>query len=133
MASVISERSGAVQRLQLNEPDSMNALSKTLSAERGRGVASAVADPDVRCILLTGTGRAFYAGGDIPLWTTGARARCAHPVAAHHSWVKQLLQGGKPVVTAINGLAAGAGFAVALFATLSLRLMRPDSAPPFLA
>jgi hypothetical protein len=44
--------------------------------------------------------------------------------------VKQLLQGGKPVVTAINGLAAGAGFAVALLATLSLRLMRPDSAPP---
>jgi 2-(1,2-epoxy-1,2-dihydrophenyl)acetyl-CoA isomerase len=65
MASVISERSGAVQRLQLNEPDSMNALSKTLSAERARGVASAVADPDVRCILLTGTGRAFCAGGDI--------------------------------------------------------------------
>jgi enoyl-CoA hydratase/carnithine racemase len=57
MASVISERNGAVQRLQLNEPDSMNALSKTLATELARGVVSAVADPDVRCILLTGTGQ----------------------------------------------------------------------------
>ncbi len=64
MASVISERIGAVLRLQLNEPDTMNALSATLSAELARNVASAVADLDVRCILLTGTGRAFCAGGD---------------------------------------------------------------------
>jgi len=42
------------------------------------------------------------------------------------------MQGGKPVVTAINGLAAGAGCAVALLATLSLRLMRPDSGAAFL-
>jgi 2-(1,2-epoxy-1,2-dihydrophenyl)acetyl-CoA isomerase len=114
MASVISERSGAVQRLQLNEPDSMNALSKTLSAELARGVASAMADPDVRCILLTGTGRAFCAGGDIRAMDDRRPGAVRARVAAHHAWVKQLLQGGKPVVTAINGVAAGAGFAVAL-------------------
>ncbi|MBI5263029.1 MAG: enoyl-CoA hydratase/isomerase family protein [Bradyrhizobium sp.] len=114
MPALIAERVGAVMRLELNEPDTLNALSSQLTKELSRAVAAAVEDAAVRCILLTGTGRAFCAGGDVRAMDDRRPGAVRALVETHHGWMRQLLNGGKPVVTAVNGLAVGAGLAIAL-------------------
>src|SRR3546814_5910221 len=73
-----------------------------------------LADPEVRALVLTGSGRAFCAGGDIRAFdqrdTTAMRRR----MQRSYRWLIPLLTADKPVVTAVNGVAAGAGFSLAL-------------------
>lgn len=114
MPAVIEERIDGVLRLQLNEPETLNALSPRLTAELSRHVAAATEDSRVRCVLLTATGRAFCSGGDIRTMDDRRPNAVRALLQAHHGWIRRLLEGGKPVVTAVNGPAAGAGFAIAL-------------------
>jgi 2-(1,2-epoxy-1,2-dihydrophenyl)acetyl-CoA isomerase len=115
MTSVIAETIDSVLRIELNEPDTMNALSPSLVSSLSSAMMSGIADSSVRCILLTSSGRAFCAGGDIrnmeERGPTAVRAFMQH----HHAWIKATLHADKPLVTAINGVAAGAGFGLALF------------------
>lgn len=101
--------------LRLNEPTTRNALSAAMRERLEAVVPMAMGDPAVRCVLITGTGDAFCAGGDIrsfaePQKPTAVRER----MARSHAWIGRLLEGEKPVVTAVNGPAVGAGFGLAL-------------------
>lgn len=107
-------RDGGVGILRLNEPRSLNALSQAMKDGLEKGIFELLAEPAIRAILITGNGRAFCAGGDLRtmdgLTTVAMRKR----MAKTHFWLKPLLESEKPVVTAINGIAAGAGLSLAL-------------------
>ena len=108
----------AVATVTLNRPDAMNALNTELKVALRDTLAAAADDPDVRAVLLTGTGRAFCVGQDLAehaanlagdldaVWTT---------VPEHYTPIAtSLATMPKPVVAAVNGVAAGAGAAFAL-------------------
>ena len=63
--SVVVTRKGGVAIIRLNEPKSMNAMSAGIKAGLDACVPSLLEDDSVRCLLITGTGEAFCAGGDI--------------------------------------------------------------------
>ena len=117
---VVVERAGAVATVRLNRPDAMNSLDTPTKEALLAALTEVADDPQVRCVVLTGTGRAFCVGqdlrehigllhsGDPSLWET---------VPRHYNPVVELLATmNKPVVAAVNGVAAGAGAAFALAA-----------------
>ncbi|ADI14491.1 enoyl-CoA hydratase-related protein [Truepera radiovictrix] len=102
-----------VLTLALNRPHVLNALSPQLLEELRRALQEDAADPSVRAVLLTGTGRGFCSGADLAETDLEAGAevvveRLYNPV------VHALLALQKPVVAAVNGVAAGAGMSLAL-------------------
>lgn len=113
--SLLVERHGGVAVVRLNEPASLNALSAGIKAGMVGMVAEVLPDPAVRALLITGTGRAFCAGGDVRAMDERASVPVLRRMQASHDWVRRLLTWDKPIVTAVNGVAAGAGFALALF------------------
>ncbi len=120
--AVFSE--GGVRTIRLDRPDAMNALDLATKVALRDAVSTAAADPAVRCLVLTGTGRAFCVGQDLrehvhllsekadALWTT---------VPEHYNPIALALATmPKPVVAAVNGVAAGAGAAFAFAADVRL-------------
>lgn len=115
MAAVEETIDGGVATLRLAEPDSRNALSPAIRAILEARIPALVDDPEVRCILLTGSGRSFCAGGDIrSLADPGSPEDTRRRLARSHAWLARLLDGETPVITAVNGAAIGAGFGLAM-------------------
>jgi 2-(1,2-epoxy-1,2-dihydrophenyl)acetyl-CoA isomerase len=112
--AVVIEHRSDVAVIRLNRPASRNALSPDIKGHLEAAIPSLMRDAGVRCIVLTGTEQAFCAGGDI----TNMDDRGAPSVHARmqnsYAWLKPILCGSKPVVAAVNGVAAGAGFSLAL-------------------
>lgn len=113
--SMIVEARGAVALLRMNEPRTLNALSGSLKQGFIDAVNQVTSDPGVRAIVLTGEGRAFCAGGDIRSMDQRESVAVRRRMQASHDWVLRLLTCEKPILTAVNGVAAGAGFSMALF------------------
>lgn len=120
-ATVLVERDGGILRLTLNRPDKLNAFTLDMHRELREAFATA-ADPDCRVVVLTGAGRAFSAGQDLAETTgrqTGAQAG-AMPDAgllletAYNPLVTAITTLDKPVIAAVNGIAAGAAANIAL-------------------
>ena len=117
------ETDGAVATVTLNRPDALNAMSgELLDALLGR-VQQAADDESVRCVVLTGAGRAFCSGGDL----RGIGAGDALDPLANAAQLRRfeetsrlLAEMPKPTIAAVNGAAAGAGFSLALAADLRL-------------
>ena len=117
MSAVAIERSGSVAVVRMNRPDRMNAYDFEMGKELLEGVLALAGDPRVRCIVLTGTGKAFCAGGDVTMmgtFTDGAEARFLELTVRLHAFIASLRRCPKPVISAVNGVAAGAGFSFAL-------------------
>ena len=112
--AVIVERREDVALLRLNQPQTMNALSPAIKQRLEMAVPQLMADSTVRCIVITGTDKAFCAGGDISNMADRSAPSVRARMHPSHSWVKLLLEGEKPVVAAVNGAAAGAGFSLAM-------------------
>jgi 2-(1,2-epoxy-1,2-dihydrophenyl)acetyl-CoA isomerase len=115
------ERVGAIAILRLDEPSTLNALSPAIKEGLAAKVPLLLADAAVGTIVLTGTGKAFCAGGDIRAMTD-PKDRKAPAVRtrmrAAHSWARALLDCDKPVIAAVNGAAVGGGLALALLADI---------------
>ena len=115
---VLLDVSDGVALVTLNRPDAMNSLdtdTKVALRDTVRGVAE---DPAVRCVVLTGTGRAFCVGQDlkqhIGLLRAGAGDELFGTVPEHYNpIVTALATMPKPVIAAVNGVAAGAGASLA--------------------
>lgn len=112
-------REGRVAVLELNRPDRLNALTGELHDALNGAVADAAQDAGVGCVVVTGVGRAFCAGGD----TSSGGRREAGPKSqeqrvdamVHHAETVRLLhEMPKPTLAIVNGAAAGAGLALAL-------------------
>lgn len=119
---VLVDRTDGVATVTFNRPDAMNALDVATKEALLAALQDVAGDPDVRCVVLTGTGRAFCVGQDlkehIGLLKDDAEALW-HTVAEHYNPVVELIATmDKPVVAALNGVAAGAGAAFAFAADL---------------
>jgi 2-(1,2-epoxy-1,2-dihydrophenyl)acetyl-CoA isomerase len=116
--TVLVAKSGGITRLTLNRPDKLNAFTLEMHGELRAGLEAANADPQCRVVVLTGAGRAFSAGQDLA--EVGGPADPATPDAgsrlekAYNPLIKLITTLEKPVVCAVNGIAAGAGANVAL-------------------
>ncbi len=108
--------------ITLNRPDVLNATNERLHWELTQVWRTVDADPAVRVALVTGAGRAFSAGGDLGMVeaTAGNPAAVARTLREAGDLVYNMLDLDKPVVSAINGVAVGAGLVVALLADVSI-------------
>jgi 2-(1,2-epoxy-1,2-dihydrophenyl)acetyl-CoA isomerase len=105
-----------VLTLTLNRPEKLNALSPELMDELADALRRA-SDDGVRCVVLTGSGRAFSAGGDVYA-NAGAPDRDLRRILHDHyaPVIREMRNLEKPVIASVNGVAAGAGMSLALAA-----------------
>ncbi|WP_114955109.1 enoyl-CoA hydratase/isomerase family protein [Sphingosinicella terrae] len=119
--AVVVERVDGVAVLRLCEPENRNALSAAIKERLQALVPALVDDPGVRCLLITGEGSAFCAGGDVrSLVERQSPAEVRARLARSYAWIAKLLNGETPVVTAVNGAAVGAGFGLAMLGDVVL-------------
>lgn len=112
---------GRVRRLTLNRPDTLNALDADLRQRVARALREASDDPEVGAIVLTGTGgRAFCAGQDLNESADIDPDHGGAWMATWKSYFQALCACEKPIVVALNGLAAGAGLQTALLGDLRI-------------
>lgn len=115
-------RAGAVARIELHRPEALNALDTRLASELLDALHVVAADEQVRCVVLTGAGRAFCAGADIK------GEGDADPAAATREMLGErinpaialLREMPKPAIAVVNGPAAGVGCSFALACDLVL-------------
>ena len=116
------KRPSGVLLITINRPEVLNATNDRLHWELGQVWLTVDADPDVRVALVTGKGRAFSAGGDLDMVETMAThpERLAGTMREASDIVYNMINTDKPIVSAINGVAVGAGLVVALMADVSI-------------
>ena len=99
--------------LYLNRPDKLNAFIAQMNREVKDAIKAATFDEQVRCIVISGEGRAFCSGQDL----AEVDENMDHGQVLRDYYgpmIKQIRQCEKPIVAAVNGVAAGAGFSLAL-------------------
>lgn len=124
--TVLFTTDGAVGVMTLNRPESLNAMNPEMLDTMFRVAEKAAADPAIRCLVITGNGRGFSAGGDVKAMASGGRdgggggsvLSGADALRQQEEISRLLYEMPKPTVAAINGVAAGAGLSVALAADL---------------
>lgn len=111
-----------VLQITIDRPDRMNATDERLHRELANVWSDVAADADTRVAVITGAGRAFSAGGDLEMIErlAGDYRRVAAMAGEATQLVLGMLDCEKPIVSAINGTAVGAGLAVALMADVSV-------------
>lgn len=103
-----------VARITLNRPERLNALSGTMLAELRQAVEQAGRDEGVRVLLLTGAGRAFCSGADLQDGAAAAQPPGERLRELYNPLIRAMAALEKPIVVAVNGIAAGAGCSIAL-------------------
>lgn len=122
MQTVLYEVADGIATLTLNRPAQKNAIDLVMRNEIAQVVAEIRADPGIHALIMTGAGGAFCAGGDIQtmdgpaLPADVARSR----MQDLHRWLEPLLTLDCPVIAAVDGVAYGAGFGLALTADFIL-------------
>ncbi len=114
---ILTQRHGNTLEIALNRQDAYNALNLEMMKQLGEALSSAAVDDSIRGVILIGKGKAFCSGGDLR-WIH-QQAESAGPVLYQlapqfHLSIIEIRRMGKPVVAAINGIAAGGGFSLAL-------------------
>src|SRR5712671_5464378 len=106
----------------MDRPDKYNAADEQMHGELARVWVEVSADPQTRVAVITGAGKAFSAGGDLDMVRrmAGDHDRVAHMLTEMSDLVYNIVNCEKPVVSAINGVAVGAGLVVALLADISI-------------
>ncbi len=105
------DKRGHIVTITLNNPKSFNSMTPDLLHDTLQTLQTAAADPDVRVVVLTGAGKAFCAGGDLPFIGTLANAGMIRGYMKDIAAVSQaIFDMPKPVIAMVNGVAAGAGF-----------------------
>ena len=112
---ILDKRSDGIAVITLNRPERLNAVTWKSWAELDDAIARLAVDDDARVIVLTGTGRGFCSGTDLtavgPVPEEPSRSE---RLRSHYDSVNKMLACPKPSIGAINGVAAGAGFSLAL-------------------
>lgn len=129
MTSLLVDDREGVRTFTLNRPDAFNSLTVELKDALRDGLADSAADPAVRAVVLTGAGKAFCAGQDLKEHVAALRSADPAPfrtVEVHYNpIVRSLTSMGKPVIAAVNGMAAGAGASFAY--ACDLRIAAPGA------
>ena len=133
-ADLLATLDAGVLTLTLNRPDARNAMSREMNTALQLQLAAAELNPAVKCIVLTGAGKGFCAGGDVKgMAASGDGTVGAHTIdeAVHRQRINQRATAGKlfkmpkPTLAALPGAAAGAGLALAL--ACDLRIMASNA------
>lgn len=132
--TVLYDVTDAVGTITLNRPDGMNSLTVEMKEALRAAVVRAAADPAVRAVVLTGAGRAFCAGQDLREHgdNLAAGRGLDDTVRKHYNPIVLAIAGmRKPVVAAVNGVAAGAGASLAFACDLVVASDRARFATAF--
>jgi enoyl-CoA hydratase len=115
-------RDNGVLLITLDRPDKYNAADEQMHGELARVWAEVSADPQTRAAVITGAGKAFSAGGDLAMVRrmAGNYDRVAHMLSEMSDMVYNIINCETPIISAINGVAVGAGTVVALLADISI-------------
>jgi enoyl-CoA hydratase/carnithine racemase len=127
---ITSDRDG-VRELTLNRPDALNAFNQALWYSAGDALDAAAVDDDVRCVLITGTGRAFSAGQDLGEMSDPSAFEDDEP--GYRRFMPSLERFPKPVVAAVNGVGVGIGLTMLLHCDLVLMARSARLKVPFLS
>ncbi|MDQ0269668.1 enoyl-CoA hydratase/isomerase family protein [Cytobacillus purgationiresistens] len=111
---------GSTKIIYLNRPDVRNALGMEMRMELLQALEVAEADPEVKCIILSGKGKAFSAGGDLSALSSLSAIEGRKRLQKSHQLIMKILEIEKPIIAAVNGAAAGAGFSLMLLCDLSI-------------
>lgn len=121
---IVVEKDAAIGWIRINRPERLNAFAGTMRTDLLHALQELEQDADVRCVIITGVGRAFSTGGDIAVMSEiiqeNDRPRFEQLVRAGADVVRQIDAMSKPVVAAINGAAAGAGACLTLACDLRI-------------
>ena len=119
VAEVRFERAGAVAVITLDVPDRRNVLSGPMVAAIGQAFDAAEADDGVRCVVLTGAGKAFCAGAHLDTLEQAAAGQFEDVRTVYEGFLR-VLASPLPTIAAVNGAAVGAGFNLALACDIRL-------------
>lgn len=118
--TVLYETAGAVATITLNRPNALNSFDREMRADLAAATARARADSAIRAVVLTGAGRCFSAGADLKAgFKTGEEVERIVNEEYRASLV-DIAEMDKPVISAVNGFAAGIGLSYALVCDLSV-------------
>ena len=118
-APVLLEIDAGIATITLNRPKRLNALSEELTPALQEAIDTVATDPAVRCVIITATGRAFCAGADLadvqPFYERGETPDLGRFLRERYNpLILPIVKMEKPVIAAVNGVAAGAGASLAL-------------------
>lgn len=115
MSFILFEKIESIAKITLNRPEKFNSFCREMAFELQHSLDDANQDSNIRCIYLTGTGKAFCAGQDLAEAIEDNGIELAQIVAEHYNPIIEKMRTiEKPVVCAVNGVAAGAGANIAL-------------------
>ncbi len=115
--AVLIARQGGIMRVTLNRPERLNALNAAVYRGVMTALQAAAKDPDCRVLVLTGAGRAFCAGQDLSAEVynpVGPQPDLGPVLDRYNAMIVAMRQLGRPIIGAVNGVAAGGGAGVAL-------------------
>jgi 2-(1,2-epoxy-1,2-dihydrophenyl)acetyl-CoA isomerase len=112
---VLYQVDGAVATITLNRPDVLNALNTPLMLALREALTQAQTDEAVRAVIVTGAGRGFSAGADLASSSPGGGSDPGSTLRDRYHPVITLMRSmPKPIISAVNGVAAGAGMSIAM-------------------
>ncbi len=119
---LFERRENGVLLITMNRPEVYNAADEAMHGQLARVWTQVHGDDQTRVAVITGAGRAFSAGGDLAMVQrmAGDHERTAHMLGEMSDLVYNMINCAKPIVSAINGVAVGAGLVVALLADISV-------------
>ncbi len=105
---------GHVMSLTLNRPDSLNAFSPEMILGLTEAIKSAGENEEIRVVVLSGAGRSFSAGGDVKTMGEASSVQVYDHIGKLNECILAMKDLEKPIIAAVHGFAAGAGFNLAL-------------------
>ncbi len=128
---VLLEKEGAIGTITLNRPEKSNAFGGTMRQDLLEAVKDAAADKVLRVVIITGAGKSFCTGGDVDEFVSGTSRALEQDVSSERPAMSKIVLAintmEKPVIAAVNGVAAGGGCNLALHATSASLANVPDS------
>jgi enoyl-CoA hydratase/carnithine racemase len=111
--TILYDKKDHVARITLNRPEAFNALNRTIVTELGKALDDSDADPEIRVVIITGTGKAFCSGADLKFASeelTTSQAEQDFFRFANGVMMRRIEKMSKPVIAAVNGYALAGGF-----------------------